>query len=60
MTELIKSAHPNVTVHTTGSNNKAIVKSVHGKFYLRKNGKLYGKNDGINGYASAKTLERYL
>ncbi len=59
MTELQKSAYPNVTVHTTGSNNKAIVKA-HGKFYLRKGNKLYGKDDGINGYASAKRLERYL
>jgi len=60
MEQLKKSSHPRVTLHTTGSSNKAIIKCVHGKFYLEKNGELYGKNGGMDGYSSAKILERYL
>lgn len=60
MTQLQSSAVPTVTVNTTGSKNPNVVKCVHGKFYLLKDGVWYGKKDGINGFSSAKRLERYL
>lgn len=56
---LEKNREPKVTLHTTGSKDKRIIKDVHGRFYIKKNGNLYGRNDG-NGYRTAKIAERYL
>lgn len=53
MKPLLESAAKNLGV-TVNINNDKIIKTVHGKYFYNSNGKIYGKNDRINGYKSYK------
>lgn len=55
MRTIIESAIPKVFNNKNTAGDGAC-QSVHGKWYYQVDGVLWGKNDGMNGYAHFKTL----